>query len=111
MERASSAAAGARIRATGCTSRLNGRSWSRITEVVSWNSGRAALSAGASAWAKGTRPWSAMALWLANACADPSVLVVCSSVGGSRVSAWESWASCEEMALKLVSEVRISEVS
>ncbi len=55
---ARSLAAGASVRASGCSATENGRSWLRITGVVSWNSGREALSAGASACANGTSAWS-----------------------------------------------------
>ena len=50
-------------------------------------------------------------LWLANACALPSVTVVSCSVGGSRVSACSRFWACEEIAVKFVFDELISEVS
>ena len=49
----SAVAAGFSAFASGCTAVENGRSWFWITGVVSWNSGREALRAGASARANG----------------------------------------------------------
>jgi hypothetical protein len=82
-----------------------------MTGVVSLNSGVAAFSAGPKAWANGSRPRSAIVLWLANAWALPSETVVSWSVGGSRVSACSRFWDCEEMAAKFVFDELISEVS
>ena len=98
--------------ASGWTATENGRSWFWITGVVSWNSGRAAVSAGPNAWANGSssvqrrRARGRERLHLARASGW--------SARAFRVAASalpRGWRSCEEIAAKFVFDELISEVS
>ena len=108
---ASLVAAGASVRASGCTATENGRSWFWITGVVSRNSGRDARSAGPRLRANGSSSCRVVALAPANARTLPSVSVVCCSVAGNSDSVDSSAVSLAAMAEKLVSDALISDAS
>jgi hypothetical protein len=83
---ARSRVAGTSLRAVGCASRANGRSWSRSTGVVSVRNGRTWRSVGPSALAPGERSRSPVRSVVPSASSCPSAAELEASVPGSSSS-------------------------